>query len=163
MEDVYTEQIGRGAMNAETYLKERVEDQIGWYDRKGAFNKRWFISLRTVEIASAATVPFLSGFTSHPSIGVTVGIIGIIITLCAGITHLCQFQERWIEYRTTAEALKKERFLFVTRTEPYNGEDAFPILVQRIETVASKENVTWAQLLMKPDKETQKSEAAQRP
>ena len=94
-------------MDAETYLKHRVEDQIGWYDRKGAFNKRWFISLRAVEIASAATVPFLSGFTLHPSVGVTVGIIGIIITLCAGITYLCQFQERWIEYRTTAEALKK--------------------------------------------------------
>jgi hypothetical protein len=105
-------------------------------------NKRWFISLRTVEIASAATVPFLSGFASHPSIGATVGIIGIIITLCAGVTHLCQFQERWIEYRTTAEALKKEKFLFVTKqspTTPVTTGDAFPILVQRIETVVSKE------------------------
>ena len=157
MDDFHPKPIGRDAMDAEAYLKDRVEDQIGWYDRKGAFNKRWFISLRAVEIASAATVPFLSGFTSHPSIGVTVGIIGIIITLCAGITHLCQFQERWIEYRTTAEALKKERFLFVTRTEPYNSEDAFSLLVQRIETVASKENVTWAQHLMMPEKETQRS------
>jgi hypothetical protein len=150
-------------MDAATYLKERVEDQIDWYDRKGAFNKGWFISMRTVEITSAATVPFLSGFTSHASIAAAIGILGIIITLCAGITHLCQFQERWIEYRTTAEALKKERFLFVTRTEPYNNEDAFPILVQRIETVASKENVTWAQHLMKPEREAEKSPAAQRP
>jgi Protein of unknown function (DUF4231) len=58
-------------------------------------------------MAAAATVPFLSGFTSHPSIGAAVGIIGIIITLCAGLTYLCQFQEQWVEYRTTAEALKK--------------------------------------------------------
>jgi hypothetical protein len=50
-------------MDADTYLKERVEDQIAWYDRRSAFNKRWFISLRAVEIAAAATVPFLSGFT----------------------------------------------------------------------------------------------------
>jgi hypothetical protein len=157
MDDSHIEAIGRGAMDAGSYLKERVEDQIGWYDRKGVFNKRWFISLRTVEIAAAATVPFLSGFSSYPGIAATIGIIGIIITLCAGVTHLCQFQERWIEYRTTAEALKKEKFLFVTKTEPYNGDDAFPILVQRIETVASKENVTWAQHLMKPEKETQKS------
>src|SRR5215471_15020089 len=157
MDSSHTEPIRKEAMDADTYLTERVEDQIAWYDRRSAFNKRWFISLRAVEIASAATVPFLSGFTSHPSIGVTVGIIGIIITLCAGITHLCQFQERWIEYRTTAEALKKERFLFITRTEPYNSEDAFPLLVQRIETVASKENVTWAQHLMTPDNKTQKS------
>lgn len=142
-------------MDPESYLKERLADQIGWYDGKGAFNKRWFISLRAVEIASAATVPFLSGFAGNPWIGGAVGIIGIIITLCAGVTHLCQFQERWIEYRTTAEALKKEKFLFLTKTEPFEGEDAFPILVQRIETLVSKENVTWAQYLMKPDKEKQ--------
>jgi Protein of unknown function (DUF4231) len=116
MDDSNPEAIGRSAaMDAGSYLKERVEDQIGWYDRKGVFNKRWFISLRALEIAAAATVPFLSGFSSYPGIAATIGIVGIIITLCAGVTHLCQFQERWIEYRTTAEALKKEKFLFVTK------------------------------------------------
>jgi hypothetical protein len=155
-----TEPLGRGAMDAETYLKERVEDQTAWYDRKAAFNKRWFISLRAVEIASAATVPFLSGFSSHPSIGAAVGITGIIITLCAGMTHLCQFQERWIEYRTTAEALKKEKFLFITKTDPYHADDAFPVFVQRVESLASKEVVGWAQHLMKPEKETEKSPAS---
>jgi hypothetical protein len=144
-------------MDEDAYLKERVEDQIAWYDRRGVFNKRWFISLRAVEITAAATVPFLSGFAGNPWIGATVGVIGIIITLCAGVTHLCQFQERWIEYRTTGEALKKEKFLFVTKTEPYDSDDAFPILVQRIETLVSKENVTWAQYLMKPDKEKAKA------
>lgn len=62
----FTEPLGRGDMDADTYLKERVEDQIGWHNRKGGFGKRWFISLRTVEIAAAATVPSLSGFASHP-------------------------------------------------------------------------------------------------
>jgi hypothetical protein len=157
MDSSYTEAIRRDAMDADTYLKERVEDQIAWYDRRGAFNKRWFISLRAVEIAAAATVPFLSGFAGNLWIGATVGIIGIIITLCAGVTHLCQFQERWIEYRTTAEALKKEKFLFVTKTEPYDSDDAFPILVQRMESLVSKENVTWAQYLTKPDKEKAKA------
>ncbi|HEY1430160.1 MAG TPA: hypothetical protein VGF39_00785, partial [Stellaceae bacterium] len=57
----------------------------------------------------------------------------------------------------TGEALKKEKFLFVTKTEPYDSDDAFPILVQRIETLVSKENVTWAQYLMKPDKEKAKA------
>ena len=156
MDSSYIEPIRKEAMDADTYLKERVEDQIAWYDRKSASNKRWFISLRAVEIAAAATVPFLSGFASNPRIGATVGIIGIVITLCAGVTHLCQFQERWIEYRTTAEALKKEKFVFVTKTEPYDGDDAFPILVQRMETLVSKENVTWAQYLMKPEKEKAK-------
>jgi hypothetical protein len=44
-----------------------------------------------LEITSAATVPFLSGFTSNLWISGAVGVIGIVITLYAGITHLCQF------------------------------------------------------------------------
>jgi Protein of unknown function (DUF4231) len=154
MDDSHFAPIG-GGMDAQTYLKERVEDQIAWYDRKSAYNKRWFISLRTVEITSAATVPFLSGFASNLWIRVAVGVIGIVITVCAGITHLCQFQERWIEYRATAEALKKERFLFATKTDPYNGENALPILVQRIENLASKEVGSWAQYLRQPEKQKQ--------
>jgi hypothetical protein len=78
-------------------------------------------------------------------------VIGIIITVCAGITNLCQFQKRWIEYRTTAESLKEEKFLFATRTEPYNGDDAFSIFVQRVENLVSKEVGVWAQYLGKPD------------
>ena len=89
---------------------------------------RWFISLRAVEIAS--------GRRGHPSVPVS---------------------GRWIEYRTTVAALKKEKFLFVTKTEPYDSDDAFPILVQRMESLVSKENVTWAQYLTKPDKEKAKA------
>lgn len=29
-------------MTQEEYLKERVEDQISWYDKKSGNNKRWF-------------------------------------------------------------------------------------------------------------------------
>jgi len=151
MDDLHYEPIESGGLDAHAYLKERVQKQIAWYDRKGAFNKRWFISLRAVEMASAATVPFLAGFTGNPWMSRTVGVIGIIITVSAGMTHLCQFQKRWIEYRTTAESLKKEKFLFVTSTKPYNGDDAFSVFVQRVENMVSKEVGVWAQYLTKSD------------
>jgi hypothetical protein len=158
MDDLHYEPTESGGLDAHAYLKERVQDQIAWYDRKGAFNKRWFISLRAVEMASAATVPFLAGFTGNPWMSRTVGVIGIIITVSAGMTHLCQFQKRWIEYRTNTESLKKEKFLFVTRTKPYNGDDAFSLFVQRVENMVSKEVGVWAQYSTKPDtgKETEK-------
>ena len=158
MDESHFASIG-GGMDAQTYLKERLEDQIAWYDGKSAYNKRWFISLRAVEITAAATVPFLSGFAGNLWIRGAVGVIGIVITVCAGLTHLCQFQERWIEYRTTAETLKKEKFLFVTKTDPYNGDNDFPILVQRIENLVSKEVGSWAQYLMQPEKQKQDEKA----
>jgi len=52
MDDSHFAPIG-GGIEAQTYLKERVADKIAWYDHKIAYNKRWFISLRAVEITSA--------------------------------------------------------------------------------------------------------------
>src|ERR1700719_1895551 len=112
MDYSYSEPIHRDTMDAETYLKSA--SKIKSPGMMAASNKRWFIWLRAVEITAAATV----GFAGNPEIGVAVGIIGVIITLCAGLTHLCQFQERWMEYRSTAEGLKKEKFLFVTKQSP---------------------------------------------
>ncbi len=41
--------------------------------------------------------------------------------------------------------------MFLTGTEPYDGEDRFQVLVQRCETLISKENTNWAQYMMSPD------------
>ena len=165
MDDLHYEPIESGGLDAHAYIEERVQDQIVWHDRKSALNKRWFISLRAVEMASAATVPFLSGFTGNPWISGTVGVIGIIITICAGMNTLCQFQRRWIEYRTTAESLKKEKFLFVTGAQPYNGDDAFSVFVQRVENMVSKEVGVWAQYRTKsdPEKEAHRCSRPARP
>jgi len=42
--------------------------------------------------------------------------------------------------------------LFLTQTEPYDKDDAFHLLVQRVEALLSKENTDWAQSMTKPPK-----------
>ncbi len=145
-------------MNSEEYLEKRLQEQIDWYDAKSLASQRVFKLLRATEIVAAALIPFLSGISiSNPSfrlVGtVVVGILGMAVTIIAGFLSLGQYQENWTEYRTTCESLMKEKFLFETGVEPYNGEDAFPLLVQRVETLASKENTNWAQYIMKPAQE----------
>jgi hypothetical protein len=51
--------------SSEEYVEQRIDDQIGWYDRKSVTNKRWFKRLRFAEIVAAATIPFLSGFANN--------------------------------------------------------------------------------------------------
>jgi hypothetical protein len=140
-------------MSPEQYLKERIDDQIRWYDKKSSNSKKGYIGLRFVEIGSAAAIPFLAGFDQYPHALFAVGILGIVVSICAATTSLLQLQEHWIEYRTTAESLKKEKYLYVTQTEPYHRDDSFALLVQRTETLVSKENTNWAQYMMKPGKE----------
>lgn len=141
-------------MDADKYLKERLEDRIDWYDRKSNSNQKWFKRLRFAEILIAATIPFLSGHISLGSyIPIIIGLMGVGIAVIAGVLAISKFQENWIEYRTICESLEKEKILFLTRIEPYNVEDAFELLVQRAETLLSKENTNWAQRMIKPKKE----------
>ena len=143
-------------MTPDQYVNDRLDEQANWYDGKSATNKKWFISLRVVEIVAAALVPFLSGYVrpEAPQFLIFIGGLGVLIAVCAAAISLFQFQENWIKYRTTAESLKKEKFLFLTRVEPYdNDETAYSTLVQRVETLISQENTNWAQYMTKPEED----------
>ncbi len=78
--------------------------------------------------------------------------MGVVVAVVASLLGLLQLQEHWIEYRATAESLRKEKFLFLTQTEPYDKDNAFHLLVQRVEALLSQENIDWAQSMMKPPK-----------
>src|SRR4030066_1479232 len=87
-------------MNEEQFLKERVDGQINWYDKKSQFSQRWYKCLRVGEIAAASAIPLLAGYLSDktPAIQVVVGFLGFIIAIIAGVVALYQFQENWVEY-----------------------------------------------------------------
>jgi hypothetical protein len=141
-------------ISPEEYIEQRLSDQIGWYDRKSSANQRWFKRLRFAEIVAAATIPFLSGFAGNSlPIKIAIGVLGVLVAVVASLLGLLQLQVHWIEYRATAESLRREKFLFLTQTEPYDKDDAFHLLVQRVEAQLSKENTDWAQSMKKPSKE----------
>lgn len=131
----------------EQYIKERVDDQIDWYGRKSSFNKKLFTLFRIVEIILSALIPLLSGFLvpGHVWVKLLIAIIGVTITIIAGCLSLLKWQENWIQYRSTSESLKHEKFLFLCGTPPYNEDSAFELFVERIECLISKENSDWAQ------------------
>ena len=140
-------------ISPEEYIEQRLSDQIGWYDRKSGTNQRWFKRLRFAEIVAAAAIPFLSGFAgSSLPIKIAIGALGVLVAVVASLLGLPQLQEHWIEYRATAESLRKEKFLFLSQTEPYDKNDAFHLLVQRVEALLSKESTEWVRSMIKPPK-----------
>jgi hypothetical protein len=133
-------------MNADEYLKERVEDQIQWLDKKSSYYQRWFKQLRCVEIVLGCAIALLVSYADiHVLVKVTAGVLGVAVAAIGGLLTLYRFQEHWIEYRVTAENLKREKFLFLTQTSPYDGEDRFQYLVSRVENILGAENVKWAE------------------
>jgi Protein of unknown function (DUF4231) len=140
-------------MDQEQYLKNRVDDQIAWYDRKSASNQRWFRRLRIIEIVAAALIPLLATYADWNPVKIAVAALGLIIAVIAGILGLFQFQENWISFRGTSESLKLEKFLFLTKTGSYDQKEPFPLFVQRIEGLMAKEHSAWAQSVRTAGKE----------
>jgi len=136
-------------MNSDEYISKRVDDQIEWYSSKSQSNQHWHKRLKILEITCAATIPLLSGYLSPETmeLRLPIGFLGLLIAVIAGVLSIFKFQENWIEYRTTSEMLKHEKFLFLTRTSPYNISDPLPLLVSRVESLISKENTNWAQYI----------------
>lgn len=133
-------------MAPDVYITERVDDQIGWYDQKSQRSQRWFKRLRGLEIISAGAIPLFAGFGDGSTWSIiVVGVLGAVVAVLASLLSLSQFQENWIEYRTTCESLKHEKYLFLTKAEPYTEEDSFGLFVQRVENLISGENSAWSQ------------------
>ena len=125
-------------------IMERLEDQIGWYDRKSMTNQRYFKRIKMVEIASAALIPFLSAFSFSRMMWVTGG-LGVLITVLEGMLHLNQYQQNWIAYRSTSESLKHEKYVYLGKASPYaSAVDPHALLAERIESLVSQEHAKWA-------------------
>jgi Protein of unknown function (DUF4231) len=131
-------------MDPDDYIANRLDDQISWYSRKSQWNKQWLWMLRTAEIFFAGLIPFLANYGADSYSRSIVGLMGVAVAVIAGAISLFKFHENWIEYRTTAESLKHEKYLFLTSSNVYVGPDAFHLLVERTETLISKENTSWS-------------------
>ncbi len=143
-------------MDESEYLKNRLDDQIDWYDRKSIQNQKTYKMLQLLLIVSAASIPFISGYVKDcPDLSYVLGGIGVLIAAITGIISLYKFQETWTAYRTTCESLQHEKYLYHTKTDPYNGKSAFNLLVQRVEMLISKENSSWADIMKKTEEQNE--------
>ncbi len=120
----------------------RLEDQIKWYDSKSSHNQFWFKSLRITIIVAAALIPLLS-------LGETprwlAGSLGALIVVLEGLQQVNQFHANWIQYRSTCESLKHEKFLYLARAAHYsNAASAEQLLAERVESLVSQEHAQWS-------------------
>lgn len=134
----------------------RLEDQIEWYDRKSIHNQQIFKRIKIIEIASAAMIPFLAMLSFKGASFITGG-LGVLVTVLEGLLHLNHYQENWISYRSTCEALKHEKYLYLGQAGPYAAAiDAHALLAERVESLVSQEHAKWASVQQQPEKKATK-------
>jgi hypothetical protein len=120
---------------------ERLEDQIGWYDRKSQHNQRWFKRFKLGQILLGAAIPVAAGASAPAEV---VGGAGALIVVLEGVQQIQQYQQNWSAYRSTCERLKHEKYLHASRAGPYAAvPDPDVLLAERVEGLVSQEHAAW--------------------
>ena len=127
------------------YISQRLEDQLKWYSKKSSFNKNRYRLLKSSVIAISVTIPFLAGLIKGDGdwLKIAVGVGGVMVALLEGLLSLFKYQDLWLEYRVTAEQLKREKILYETGSGPYKNNKSLQMLVERTESILSTENQSW--------------------
>jgi len=132
----------------EHYLKDRYYDQVNWYDKKSVWNQVWykrlqwglilFSSITPVLIAIDALVDKATWLTAIPLITAT------LVAIFTSAIKTFNFQENWLNYRTTCEDLRKEKYLYEADADAYaQVADKESTFVARVERLISRENTLW--------------------
>ena len=118
----------------------RLEDQLGWYDRKSDEAQRMFKRLKVVELVVAAAIPVVAGI-SGPAL--VTAALGSTVVVLESVQQLFQWQTNWVLYRSTAEALKHEKCLVLSSAAHYATPDRLGVLAERLEGLISQEHAKW--------------------
>ena len=94
-------------------------------------------------MVSSTAVPLLTTFGIAD--GRLLASITASVALAETMQHMNQYQMNWLLYRSTCEALKREKFMYLSSVGAYgtaNGKDA--LLAERVEELVSQEHARWA-------------------
>lgn len=123
----------------------RLNDQLELYDEKSGSKQRWYKRIKSAQLVMASSIPVFS------LVGIAWGrlitaVLGAGVVILEGIQQLGQFNDLWINYRSTVERLKHEKYLFLAGSGPYRGlamGEALTLLAERVEEQVSTEHAKW--------------------
>ena len=144
--------------NFNKYLEERYNNQVKWYDEKSKSNQKIYKFLQLIIIIFAAITPILV-LQREYYINIIAAVLAITVAISAGSQKAFNYQENWINYRTTCETLRKEYFFYTNKVQGYeNAANPEGLFIERVESIISKENVYWTATYKKKPEGENKTE-----
>lgn len=134
-------------MSKTNYSEDRLDGQIKYYSDTASKNKSNFHRLQITIIIVSALIPVVNiiDFASF-EIRLISAILGAIIVGITGIIQLKKYHENWIVFRSTEEAMKKEKYTYENNAGEYSGlsdEEKDKRIVENIESIISNQNVVF--------------------
>jgi hypothetical protein len=118
----------------------RLTGQIAWFSRSSHQAQRAYKTVKTVQVVVGAIVTVIAALSVPAPVTASVS---ALVVIAEGVQQVFQWHTNWLSYRSTAEALKHEKFLYLAESDPYSGPDRRQVLARRIENILAQENVQW--------------------
>src|SRR5215210_519816 len=123
----------------------RLNYELDWYERRSGTNQRRYKTVKTTQLILAGAIPVVS-VVQFSWLRLITAVLGGTVAVLEGIQQLGQFHNNWTSYRSTAEQLKHEKYLFLASSGPYRNletADALKLLAERVEEQISTEHAKW--------------------
>ncbi|MBO0791807.1 MAG: DUF4231 domain-containing protein [Ktedonobacteraceae bacterium] len=133
----------------EEYIKNRIEQYKGWYDKKAVSMKTLYLRMKAVIVIGGALVPILVNIPL-PYINIAATIVSALVLGLIALDSVFHYGEQWRNYRSTEQFLGQEVIFFKHRIGPYSDLDestAFRTLVKRVEEAIEQENAVTLDVL----------------
>ena len=138
----------------ERYLQDRYAAQIAWYDDRSGLNKRCYVFFQWAVIILSALIPVMTVSSPGEAFKFYTAGLGVLLAIGTAGLKSFKFEENWINYRTVAEMLKKERHYLDAGIDSYaDAADPRSLFVERVEALISRENSLWVTVQRKKDAE----------
>lgn len=152
-------------MDADTYLTDRIDQQLRWLSNSSKKNKQAYMRYRISGILLGALITVLAPYAGTQSaisrwVPPILQIAGAGVAIVGSLLALNQHQENWLRYRLLKEALEREKLLYLTgsqETYASGGADAFHEFVRRAEAIMAEERTAWSSQISEQGKSQQQA------
>jgi hypothetical protein len=158
---------GPGELTVSDYIKERLNDQLVYYDNTAKREKHAYLRDRVVAVVAGALVPVFVNFTipvNVPILDIALSqvlatILSVLVVILVSLESVLHHREQWVNSRSTSETLRKEYYLFTTKQGPYvntndgDPDGVFRKFVERVESMVEAENISTLQVMTRETQE----------
>jgi hypothetical protein len=128
------------------YLEKRYYDQLKFYESASAKNQKrykrfqWTLIILSTLTTIMAAIP-REEFDLHYAVVATAA----LVTILTSALKTFQYQELWVNYRSTIEQLKPEIYYYNFNAGEYGqaGIDKEVLFITRVEQILNKEHDGW--------------------
>lgn len=134
------------------YLVSRYQDQLNYYEKASSANQKKYKNFQWILIIMSTATTILAALPKSESFDAQYIVVACaaIVTILTAALKTFQYQELWVNYRSTAEQLKPEIFYYKFGVGDYGRPDVDKdvTFVSRIETILGKEHDAWPVIKM---------------